>query len=175
LAEDHRLVRHQPGLLTYAGNPANLSRGKIHAIFCSRGHLRRGLVDSILRQHRPRAIVHFAAESMWTGRLLLRRRLSGPMFRERLFCWSRRGATVGTGRSGAAGFRFLHVSTDEVYGSLGRTIQPFRDHRVRSNSPYAASKAASDHLARAYFHTWAVPVLTTNCSNNYDRISSRRS
>jgi dTDP-glucose 4,6-dehydratase len=127
------------------------------------------LVARLLAQHAPRAILNFAAESH------VDRSIAGP----EAFIQAN---VVGTFRllettrrwwgqleqSAKSGFRFLHVSTDEVYGSLGPGDAAFTEtHRYEPNSPYSASKAASDHLVRAYHHTYGLPVLTTNCSNNY--------
>jgi dTDP-glucose 4,6-dehydratase len=118
-------------------------------------------VRSLLQQHKPRAIVHFAAESH------VDRSIAGPAD----FIQTN---VVGTfslleeARACAQPPRFLHVSTDEVYGTLAFDEAPFTETRPYApNSPYAASKAASDHLVRAYFHTYKLPTLTTNCSNNY--------
>jgi dTDP-glucose 4,6-dehydratase len=158
-------------LLTYAGNPANLaalegdSRHKlIHGDICDAS-----LVAAVLREHRPRAIVHFAAESHVDRSIadpgaFIRTNVQGTftlLEQARIF-WSELDA------AGRQAFRFLHVSTDEVYGSLGLDDAPFTETTAYApNSPYAASKASSDHLARAYYHTYGLPVLTTNCSNNY--------
>ena len=125
------------------------------------------LVAGLLRKHAPRAIVHFAAESH------VDRSITGPgefvrsnvvgtwtLLEQARLWWEAQG------RSDA--FRFLHVSTDEVYGSLGPDDPAFtEENQYAPNSPYAASKAGADHLVRAYFHTYKLPVLTTNCSNNY--------
>jgi dTDP-glucose 4,6-dehydratase len=157
--------------LTYAGNPANLvavSRDRRYR-FLQGDICDRELVAELLITHRPRAIVHFAAESH------VDRSIHGPddfvrtnvigtfsMLEESRAYWS---GLAGDQRDS---FRFLHVSTDEVYGSLGPNDPPFTEHtQYAPNSPYSASKAASDHLVRAYFHTYGLPVLTTNCSNNY--------
>jgi len=157
--------------LTYAGNPANLQsvwndprftfvRGDI-------GDFEQ--VAQILKEHTPRAVLNFAAESH------VDRSIHGP----EAFIETN---VVGTFRlleavraywsalpaQDAAAFRFLHVSTDEVYGSLGPKDPAFtEEHTFQPNSPYSASKASSDHLVRAYHHTYGLPVLTTNCSNNY--------
>ncbi len=156
--------------LTYAGNPDNLAGlpGGQHQLV--RGDIGdRALVDGLLRRHRPRAIVNFAAESH------VDRSITGPqafldtnvqataqLLQAALGYWQ---SLAGAEREG---FRFLHVSTDEVYGTLGPEDAAFtEDHPHRPNSPYAASKAASDHLVRAWHHTYGLPVLTTNCSNNY--------
>jgi dTDP-glucose 4,6-dehydratase len=157
--------------LTYAGNLNNLAslRGDERHVFvqgdiCDRAH-----VQQLFEQHKPRAVVHFAAESH------VDRSIHGP------------DAFVTTNVNGTfslleaaraywsalpeperAAFRFLHVSTDEVYGTLGPNDPPFSETTPYApNSPYSASKAGSDHLVRAYHHTYGMPVLTTNCSNNY--------
>ena len=158
-------------LLTYAGNPANLSALEED----SRYQLVRGdicdpeLVASTLQQHRPRAIVHFAAESHVDRSIVdpgafIRTNVQGTytlLEQVRRYWTSLEDAAKSS-------FRFLHVSTDEVYGTLGPNDPAFSETTPYApNSPYAASKAGSDHLARAYFHTFKVPVLTTNCSNNY--------
>lgn len=157
--------------LTYAGNLANLKaidRDPRH-VFVEGDICDRDLVATLLEKHRPRAVVHFAAESH------VDRSIEGPeAFIEtnvvgsfRLLDCARKywGALQGEAREN---FRFLHVSTDEVYGSLEANSPPFTEnHPYEPNSPYSASKAGSDHLVRAYFHTYGLPVLTTNCSNNY--------
>jgi dTDP-glucose 4,6-dehydratase len=157
--------------LTYAGNPENLAalRGNerhqfVHGDICDRA-----LIDKLLAEHRPRAIVHFAAESH------VDRSIHGP------------GAFIKTNVEGTftlleaaraywnsltsddrAAFRFHHVSTDEVHGSLKPSDPAFTEtNPYEPNSPYSASKAASDHLVRAWHHTYGLPVVTTNCSNNY--------
>jgi dTDP-glucose 4,6-dehydratase len=129
----------------------------------------RDLVDRLLAQHRPRAIVHLAAESHVDRSIhgpgeFMRTNVAGTYA---LLEAAR--AYIETLESRARdAFRFLHVSTDEVYGSLGPDDPPFtEDHPYEPNSPYSASKAASDHLVRAWHHTYGLPVLTTNCSNNY--------
>jgi len=158
-------------LLTYAGNPASLE--PLRNNDCHR--LVRGdicdadLVGSLLRQHRPRAIVHFAAESHVDRSIVapdafVRTNVQGTftLLEQTKAYWS--GLEEGDKKK----FRFLHVSTDEVYGTLGPDAPPFSETTPYApNSPYAASKAASDHLVRAYHHTFGLPVLTTNCSNNY--------
>jgi dTDP-glucose 4,6-dehydratase len=158
-------------LLTYAGNPANLTALEGD----SRHQLVRGdicnaeLVAALLREYRPRVIVHFAAESHVDRSIVapgafIRTNVQGTftlLEQARLF-WSE------LDEAGRRAFRFLHISTDEVYGSLGPEDPAFSEITAYApNSPYAASKAASDHLARAYHHTYGLPVLTTNCSNNY--------
>ena len=157
--------------LTYAGNPGNLMSLQddprhlfVHGDICERA-----LVDILLAEHQPRALVHFAAESH------VDRSIHGP------------GAFMKTNVDGTftlleatrafwgalpadakAAFRFNHVSTDEVYGSLKPEDPAFTEtHAYEPNSPYSASKAASDHLVRAWHHTYGLPVVTTNCSNNY--------
>jgi dTDP-glucose 4,6-dehydratase len=157
--------------LTYAGNLANLAalQGDARHVFVHGDITDRALVDRLMAEHRPRAIVHFAAESH------VDRSIHGP------------GAFMKTNIDGTfqlleaarahwmalegdakAAFRFHHVSTDEVYGSLGPSDPAFTEtHPYEPNSPYSASKAASDHLVRAWHHTYGLPVLTTNCSNNY--------
>jgi dTDP-glucose 4,6-dehydratase len=158
-------------LLTYAGNAANLAG----LIGDSRHTLVRGdicdaeLVRSLLREHRPRAVVHFAAEShvdrsIVSPEAFIRTNVLGTfsLLEETRAYWS------GLDETEKRRFRFLHVSTDEVYGTLGPEDAAFSETTAYApNSPYAASKAGSDHLARAYFHTYGLPTLTTNCSNNY--------
>jgi dTDP-glucose 4,6-dehydratase len=157
--------------LTYAGNPENLASLKgdarhvlVQADICDRDRVR-----ALLATHRPRAIVHFAAESH------VDRSIHGPgefiqtnvvgtfsLLEEARAWW---GSLAGAERDA---FRFLHVSTDEVYGSLGPDDPAFSETTAYApNSPYSASKAGSDHLVRAYHHTYGLPTLTTNCSNNY--------
>ena len=157
--------------LTYAGNPANLAslKGDSRYVFAQGDICDRTLVASLLQKHQPQAIVHFAAESH------VDRSIHGPgefvqtnvvgtfsLLEETRAYWSALGA--GTREQ----FRFLHVSTDEVYGSLGMDDPAFSETTPYApNSPYAASKAGSDHLVRAYHHTYGLPTVTTNCSNNY--------
>ncbi len=157
--------------LTYAGNPANLASlqgdSRHELVVGDIGDT--ALVTALLDKHRPRAVINFAAESH------VDRSILGP------------GEFIQTNIVGTfnlleavrsywavlppperAAFRFLHISTDEVYGSLAPDAAAFSEtHRYEPNSPYSASKAASDHLVRAYHHTYGLPVLTTNCSNNY--------
>src|SRR5437868_5749533 len=157
--------------LTYAGNPRNLehvssdeSYSFHHGDICDRD-----LVRGLLERSRPRAIVHFAAESN------VDRSIRGPddFIRTNLngtFCLLEEARAYWTQlpEQDRAQFRFLHVSTDEVYGSLGPDDPPFSESTPYApNSPYSASKAGSDHLVRAYYHTYGLPTLTTNCSNNY--------
>ena len=157
--------------LTYAGNRHNLDSLSSDArhVFVQGDICDRALVRGLLATHRPRAIVHFAAESH------VDRSIHGPaefvqtnvvgtftLLEEARAYW---GALEGGAK---AAFRFLHVSTDEVYGSLGPADPAFSEATAyQPNSPYSASKAASDHFVRAYHHTYGLPVLTTNCSNNY--------
>ena len=157
--------------LTYAGNAENLRslEGDARHVFVQGDICDRALIDRLLGEHRPRAIVHFAAESH------VDRSIHGP------------GAFIKTNVDGTftllesarahwntlndddqARFRFHHVSTDEVYGSLKPADPAFAEtNPYEPNSPYSASKAASDHLVRAWHHTYGLPVVTTNCSNNY--------
>jgi len=157
--------------LTYSGNLENLagqSRNEAH-IFV-RGDIGDTiLINWLLDQYKPRAVVNFAAESH------VDRSIKGPeTFVETnivgVYNLLEAVRDYWNGLEGAArdGFRFLHVSTDEVYGTLGPGDPAFgEDHPYRPNSPYSATKAASDHLVRAWHHTYGLPVLTTNCSNNY--------
>jgi dTDP-glucose 4,6-dehydratase len=157
--------------LTYAGNPQTLASVKDDArhIFVQGDIGDSALVDRLLAEHRPRAVLNFAAESH------VDRSIHGPedfvqtnvlgTFR---LLESVRGYWSALPADQKAAFRFLHVSTDEVYGSLSATDPAFtEDNKYEPNSPYSASKAASDHLVRAWHHTYGLPVVTTNCSNNY--------
>ena len=157
--------------LTYAGNLESLAalQGDTRHVFVKGDIGDRALLDRLLAEHQPRAVLHFAAESH------VDRSIHGP------------GAFIQTNVQGSftlleatrahwstldaprrAAFRFHHVSTDEVYGSLAAGDAAFTEaHAFEPNSPYSASKAASDHLVRAWHHTYGLPVLTTNCSNNY--------
>ncbi len=157
--------------LTYAGNLENLASltGDPRHVFV-RGDICDGaLLGRLLAEYRPRAIVNFAAESH------VDRSIHGPAAFVRTniegtftLLEAARAYWVGLDRDTQAAFRFLHVSTDEVYGSLGPQDPPFTETTAYApNSPYSASKAASDHLVRAWHHTYGLPVLTTNCSNNY--------
>jgi len=157
--------------LTYAGNLRNLEQISSDARyqFVHGDIVERKLVGSLLERHRPRALVHFAAESH------VDRSIRGPddfistnvqgtfsLLEEARAYW------IGLPERDQAAFRFLHVSTDEVYGSLGPDEALFSETTAYApNSPYSASKAASDHLVRAYYKTYRLPTLTTNCSNNY--------
>ncbi len=158
-------------LLTYAGNPASLSalEGDPRYLLARGDICDAALVGSLLREHQPRAIVHFAAESHVDRSIVspdafIRTNVQGTfvLLEQAKIYWS------ALSEADQSAFRFLHVSTDEVYGSLGAEDAAFSETTAYApNSPYAASKAASDHLARAYHHTFGLPVLTTNCSNNY--------
>jgi len=157
--------------LTYAGNAANLDalRADARHVFVKGDICDRALVRQLFERHRPRAVVHLAAESH------VDRSIEGPaqfvqtnvvgtfaLLEEARAYWLSLGAPE------RAAFRFLHVSTDEVYGSLGAGDPAFSETTPYApNSPYSASKAASDHLVRAYWHTYGLPTLTTHCSNNY--------
>jgi dTDP-glucose 4,6-dehydratase len=158
-------------LLTYAGNAANLAEVEedsrytfVHGDICDAE-----LVGDLLRKHRPQAVVHFAAEShvdrsITSPEAFIRTNVMGTftLLEQARAYWKE------LSDADRADFRFLHVSTDEVYGSLGPQDPAFSETTAYSpNSPYAASKAGSDHLVRAYHHTFGMPVLTTNCSNNY--------
>jgi len=158
-------------LLTYAGNPMNLKplQSDKEYVFVHGNIGDRKLVRDMLEEYRPHAILNFAAESH------VERSMDGPedfiqtnilgtfhLLEETRRYWG------GLSSDEKRDFRFLHVSTDEVYGSLGQEDPAFKeDTPYAPNSPYSASKAASDHLVRAYHHTYGLPVLTTNCSNNY--------
>jgi dTDP-glucose 4,6-dehydratase len=158
-------------LLTYAGNPQNLeslNANKSHEFV--RGDIGdRALVADLLQRYQPRAIVHFAAESH------VDRSIHGPedFIRTNVLgtfqlVEAARNYWMGLSTSDKEAFRFLHVSTDEVYGTLGKLDPAFCETTAYApNSPYAASKAGSDHVVRAYFHTYGFPTLITNCSNNY--------
>ena len=164
--------------LTYAGNLSNLARwaGDPRHVFVKGDIGDRALVDQLLQTHQPRAVINFAAESH------VDRSIHGPadfiqtnvvgtfhLLEAVRTYWMGLAAGAGTSSSlSQSNFRFLHVSTDEVYGSLAPSEAPFVETRAyEPNSPYSASKAASDHLVRAWHHTYGLPVLTTNCSNNY--------
>jgi dTDP-glucose 4,6-dehydratase len=158
-------------ILSYAGNLESLSalvKDERH-IFVKGDIGDTDLVTRLLSRHLPRAIINFAAESH------VDRSIHGPedFIQTNIvgtFRLLQSARTYWDGLKGNAkqDFRFLHVSTDEVYGSLAKDEPPFKEtHRYEPNSPYSASKAASDHLVRAYHQTYGLPVLTTNCSNNY--------
>jgi dTDP-glucose 4,6-dehydratase len=158
-------------LLTYAGNPANLSAvdGEGRYTFVRGDICDAELVGSLLRTRRPRAIVHFAAEShvdrsIASPEAFIRTNVHGTF----VLLEQARAYWTTLSPADREAFRFLHVSTDEVYGTLAPDDPAFSETTPYApNSPYAASKAGSDHLARAYFQTFHLPVLTTNCSNNY--------
>ena len=157
--------------LTYAGNRENLAsiEGDSRHTFVHGDIGDQVLLERLLAEHRPSAVLNFAAESH------VDRSIHGPgdfiqtnvvgTFR---LLEAVRGYWAALPEPEKSAFRFLHVSTDEVYGSLSATDAPFTEtNRYEPNSPYSASKAASDHLVRAWHHTYGLPVLTTNCSNNY--------
>ena len=157
--------------LTYAGNPESLASldGDPRYVFVQGDIGDSALLSRLLAEHRPRAVVNFAAESH------VDRSIHGPgeFIQTNIvgtfhLLDAVRGYWEGLEADAKAAFRFLHVSTDEVYGSLGPGDAAFTEtHRYEPNSPYSASKAASDHLVRSWHHTYGLPVLTTNCSNNY--------
>lgn len=157
--------------LTYAGNLENLASVKEHPrhVFVQGDIGDRALIDKLLSQYAPRAIVNFAAESH------VDRSIHGPedFIQTNIvgtfhLLESVRGHWSQLPDQEKAQFRFLHVSTDEVYGSLAASDPAFTEKNAYApNSPYSASKASSDHLVRSYHHTYGLPVLTTNCSNNY--------
>ena len=159
--------------LTYAGNIHNLATiaNDRRYEFVKGDIADHGLLRSLLDRRQPRAIIHFAAESHVDRSIrgpedFIRTNIDGTfaLLEEARAYWG--GLDAGEN----ADFRFVHVSTDEVYGSLGPDDPPFSETTAYApNSPYAASKAASDHLVRAYHHTYGLPTLTTNCSNNYGR------
>jgi dTDP-glucose 4,6-dehydratase len=157
--------------LTYAGNLHSLAEvaNDSRHLFVHGDIRDRALVDQLLAQHQPTAVVHFAAEShvdrsIDGPRAFLDTNVTGTF---ELLSAARQYHESLDG-SARARFRFLHVSTDEVYGSLGPNDPPFAETTAYApNSPYSASKAASDHFVRAYHHTYGLPTLTTNCSNNY--------
>jgi dTDP-glucose 4,6-dehydratase len=157
--------------LTYAGNLENLASIKADPrhVFVRGDITDRDLIDRLLSEHSPRAIVHFAAESHVDRSILgpeafLRTNIHGTF----VLLEAARAYWSGLEGERKSAFRFLHVSTDEVYGSLSSDAPAFTEtHPYEPNSPYSASKAASDHLVRAWHHTYGLPVVTTNCSNNY--------
>ena len=168
-SNDERIVNLDK--LTYAGNLENLQslEGNDRHRFVHGDIGDAELVARLLKEHQPRAIINFAAESH------VDRSIEGPeefintnvVGTSRLLQVSRK-YWEGLGEEARSAFRFVHISTDEVYGSLGADDPAFTElNRYEPNSPYSASKAASDHMIRAYFHTYGFPVLTTNCSNNY--------
>lgn len=157
--------------LTYAGNLTTLSSIKYNPLhlFVHGDIGNAGLLDNLLAKHQPRTIVHFAAEShvdrsIHSAENFIQTNIVGTfrLLEAAQGYWSK------LTDSQKQDFRFLHVSTDEVYGTLDKDDPPFAEtHPYQPNSPYSASKAASDHLVRAWHHTHGLPVLTTNCSNNY--------
>lgn len=157
--------------LTYAGNLGNLAEFlKDPRLVFSKGDICDAeLVARLMEEHAPRAVVHFAAESHVDRSIdsaadFIRTNVEGTfcLLSAALNYWRKLSPVA------AREFRFVHVSTDEVYGTLEPDDPPFCEtHPYRPNSPYSASKAAADHLARAWFQTHGLPVLTTNCSNNY--------
>ena len=155
--------------LTYAGNPENLAelQGDPRYAFVQGDIGDKALIEALLQKHQPRALIHFAVESH------VDRSIHGPgdFIQTNIvgtFTLLECARAYFSAEAGKSAFRFLHVSTDEVYGSLDAAAPDFSEtHPYEPNSPYSASKAASDHLARAYHHTYGLPVLTTNCSNNY--------
>jgi len=157
--------------LTYAGNPANLAElsDNDRYVFV-RGDINDAeLVSDLLQRHQPAAIIHFAAEShvdrsIHNAKEFIRTNIEGTF----QLLQAARQYWAGLAETEKQNFRFLHVSTDEVYGSLGPTDPAFTEKTpFAPNSPYAASKASADHLVRAFHHTYGLPTLTTNCSNNY--------
>ncbi|CAN5486784.1 dTDP-glucose 4,6-dehydratase [soil metagenome] len=157
--------------LTYAGNLETLAslNGDMRHVFVQGDMGDSALVAGLLARYQPRAVLNFAAEShvdrsIHSPEDFIQTNIVGT-FR---LLEAVRAYWGGQPADAKAAFRFLHVSTDEVYGSLGAGDAAFTEtHRYEPNSPYSASKAASDHLVRAYHHTYRLPVLTTNCSNNY--------
>jgi dTDP-glucose 4,6-dehydratase len=157
--------------LTYAGNPDNLTplsnntpHHFVHGDICDRE-----LIATLLKQHKPRAILHFAAESHVDRSIygpgdFIRTNVDGTFS----LLEAARAYSATLSETERSNFRFLHVSTDEVFGSLGANDPQFSETTAYApNSPYSASKAASDHLVRAWHHTYGLPVVTGNCSNNY--------
>lgn len=165
---EHRIINLDK--LTYAGNLTSLASALQHPrhIFIKGAIQDRPLVTQLLTQYQPDGVVHLAAESHVDRSIeapaeFIQTNIVGTfdlLECVRNYWYQQDGARK-------AAFRFLHVSTDEVYGSLGPNDYFTEETKYAPNSPYSASKAASDHLARAYFHTYGLPVLTTNCSNNY--------
>lgn len=157
--------------LTYAGNPDNLEslKGNDRHLFVHGDIGDRALVSTLLDTYQPRAIVHFAAESHVDRSIhgpgdFIRTNVDGTFS----LLEAARTSLSKQDEAARAAFRFLHVSTDEVFGTLSPTDPPFSESTPYApNSPYSASKAASDHLVRAWHHTYGLPVVTGNCSNNY--------
>ncbi len=157
--------------LTYAGNPANLESvaARPDYVFVQGDIRDADLVASVFEQHRPAAIIHFAAESHVDRSIagpdaFLRTNIDGTF----VLLQAARSYFASLTTEAQERFRFLHVSTDEVYGTLSPEAPAFHEETPYApNSPYAASKASSDHLVRAWVHTYGLPALVTNCSNNY--------
>lgn len=157
--------------LTYAGNMANLTgvRNDARHIFLQADICDMHAMSSFFDLHKPRAVVHFAAEShvdrsINAPAVFINTNINGTFS----LLEAARNYWSGLAAENKSSFRFLHVSTDEVYGSLAPYDAPFSEKTAYApNSPYSASKAASDHLVRSYYHTYGLPTLTTNCSNNY--------
>jgi len=157
--------------LTYAGNLKNLDvlEGDSNHIFVQEDIGNTQVIDQLVKDHKPRFILNFAAEthvdrSIHSPEEFIQTNIVGTFH----LLESIRNYWNDMPSKDKNNFRFLHISTDEVYGSLESSALPFTEtHRYNPNSPYSASKAASDHLVRAYYKTYNVPVLTTNCSNNY--------
>ena len=157
--------------LTYAGNLENLRslEGEARHVFVQGDIGDQALLEQLLAQHRPRAVLNFAAEShvdrsIHAPGTFIETNVVGTFH----LLEAVRGYWSGLEGAEREAFRLLHVSTDEVYGSLAPKDPAFSEqNKYEPNSPYSASKAASDHLVRAYHHTYGLPVLTTNCSNNY--------
>jgi dTDP-glucose 4,6-dehydratase len=157
--------------LTYAGNPANLaSLADDERYLLVQGDIAdQALIERLLLEHRPRAVINFAAEShvdrsIYGPRDFIQTNVVGTFH----LLEAVRAYWLAIDAPSQAAFRFLHISTDEVYGALGPADKPFTESDpYEPNSPYSASKAASDHLVRAWHRTYGLPVLTTNCSNNY--------
>ena len=157
--------------LTYAGNPENLAEIEKNAdhVFVQADIGHSVVVAELLKTHQPHAVLNFAAESHVDRSIhapgeFIQTNIVGTfnLLEEVRAYWN------GLNEADKACFRFLHVSTDEVYGSLSTKDPAFKEaDPYKPNSPYSASKAASDHLVRAYHHTYGMPMLTTNCSNNY--------
>ncbi|MDQ7016510.1 MAG: dTDP-glucose 4,6-dehydratase [Gammaproteobacteria bacterium] len=169
LTENSRVINLDK--LTYAGNLSSLAAysSDPRHIFIKGDIADRALLASLLEEHRPSAVINFAAEShvdrsIHAPEAFVQTNVMGTFN----LLESVRVYWQALGEAEAAEFRFLHVSTDEVYGSLTMDEPAFTErHPYAPNSPYSASKAASDHMVRAYHHTYGLPVLTTNCSNNY--------
>lgn len=169
------MLRQNPGLkvinldkLTYAGNMANLAslQGDARHVFVHGDIADQALVSQLLQTHQPQALIHFAAESH------VDRSIHGPADFLTTNIWGTFNLLECTRahlqKHAGQAFRYVQVSTDEVFGSLPPQAPPFSEaHRFEPNSPYSATKAAADHLVRAWHHTYGLPVLTTHCSNNY--------